>query len=62
MGNVKISFAEAQGRIKDMNSVNNGPLGDHDLKNHEFYAAARIPSPSTSVLTSVPRSARSAKA
>ena len=43
MGNVKINFAETQGKIKDMNSVNNGPLGDHDLKNHEFYAAARIP-------------------
>ena len=43
MGNVKISFAETQGKIKDMNSVNNGPLGDHDLKNNDYYAAARIP-------------------
>ena len=43
MENVKIDFAKTQGKIKPMNSVNNGPLGDHDLKNTDFYAAARIP-------------------
>ena len=43
MGNVSISFAEALGKIKDMNSVNNGPSGDHDLGSHKAYAAARIP-------------------
>ncbi|MBO6020518.1 MAG: hypothetical protein J6P88_04945, partial [Clostridia bacterium] len=43
MENVKVDFAKTQGKIKPMNSVNNGPLGDHDLKNTDFYAAARIP-------------------
>ena len=40
MGNVNISFAEAQGRIKDMNSVNNGPDGEFDYGSYDAYAAA----------------------
>ena len=43
MGNVNVHFAETLGKIKDMNSVNNGPSGDHEMGSHEAYAAARIP-------------------
>ena len=43
MGKVKISFAETQGKIKDMNSVNNGPDGEFDVGSYDAYAAARIP-------------------
>jgi len=43
MGNVKIDFSKTLGKIKDMNSVNNGPDGDHDLSSVKHYAAARIP-------------------
>ncbi|MBR4336511.1 MAG: hypothetical protein IKP74_08675, partial [Clostridia bacterium] len=43
MGKVNVSFAETLGRIKDMNSVNNGPDGEFDYGSYDAYKAARIP-------------------
>ena len=43
MGKIEIAFAEERGKIKDMNSVNNGPDGEFDYGSYDAYAAARIP-------------------
>ena len=43
MGTVKIDFSETLGKIKDMNSVNNGPDGEFDVGSYKAYADARIP-------------------
>ena len=44
MEQIKIDFAKASGKIKNMNSVNNGPFRSvRNFDNFEAYKAARIP-------------------
>ena len=43
MGNVTVDFSKELGKIKDMNSVNNGPAKDGCLDNFDAFRAARIP-------------------